>query len=313
MPKGIFTASAVVLAESAPTLDAIEAALPEVEVKARHGTPSDNVWMGGPSLLVAMRPEVNGFVTIDVVDRPWPDTMGDPTTDIDLFGAWSLGAFGPFVFPGNLTRARAFALRFAEAKRAVEKHGALVRVRASYVLGAPDDAPALPSDYDPLEELRFVTDLARSLLDVPGALAYFDPNGEVLLDAASLARSLEHHRESELPPFDVWSTIRFFPLEEGPEPKWVAMDTIGMEQLDILDQEACFRPDDVDPDDVAELLRNISLYLLERGNVIRDGDTLEGPGGVWRASEAEESLAPAPRPTLRWAREGAGVPPPARH
>lgn len=42
---------------------------------------------------------------------------------------------------------------------------------------------------------------------------------------------------------------------------------------------------------------------------IAGGDTIDGPGGAWRARVMEESLAPAPRPTLRWVPTFVGDPP----
>lgn len=85
-------------------LDALADALREFEVVNRSDEVTD--WaFGGSSLSLAFRPEVNGYVSVDTVDRPWPDHMGDPKTDPMLFGAWSMGHFGPFTFPNGLSRA----------------------------------------------------------------------------------------------------------------------------------------------------------------------------------------------------------------
>ena len=66
---------------------------------------------------------------MDVLESLWPDSMGDPKEDVDLFGAWSMGAFGPLAFPGNLKRAAEQAVAFEGAAAAVSAHRAFVRLR----------------------------------------------------------------------------------------------------------------------------------------------------------------------------------------
>lgn len=306
MPKGLFTASLSVLFEAPPSLDALEESLAGVNIAGRREAAPENPWLGGPSLMVPMRPEVNGLVNIDVVDRAWPDRMGDPQKAARLFGAWTLGGFGPFVFPGALERSVQQAVSWPEAAERVPSHQAFVRARVSYVFGRAGDAPVIPEDYDPLFELHFLTDLARRLLTVEGAVAYFAPSGEVVLDRPRLERLLEERAASEIPPLDAWTNVRFFRI--GDEDGWALMDTIGNEQLGVPDLEACFPLDQVDPDEVAGWLRDVSLYLVESGPVIEDGHTIDGPGGVWKAHAKEESLAPAPRATVRWIPTSGGAP-----
>jgi hypothetical protein len=43
-------------------------------------------------------------MAIDTVDRPWPDDMGDPKENAEVFAAWSMGHFGPYTYPGGLQR-----------------------------------------------------------------------------------------------------------------------------------------------------------------------------------------------------------------
>jgi hypothetical protein len=97
MAKGFWTQGIAILLDSAVSLDEIEPLLGDFEIVRRVAT-GDSWEMGGDSLLIAFRPEVNGFVALDVVNRPWPDTMGDPENEITLFGAWSMGYFGPLTF-----------------------------------------------------------------------------------------------------------------------------------------------------------------------------------------------------------------------
>lgn len=294
--KGFFTQSAAVLFERLPSLDHLVAHLGSFEIVKTNPEPGP-IWMGGPSVLLPLRPEVNGYALVDLVAAPWPDTMGDPREDVDLFGAWSMGHFGPFVFPESLGRAQALSVHWPEARDVSSRHRSFVRIRTSYILGANDDARVLPEEYSPLPELELLTRIARALLDAPGALAYFNPNGETLHSRATLDDQLQWHGERGLPPHPIWSHVRLFQLDE----QSLLMDTAGMEQVDVMDHEARFPRDMFAPGAVAGFLRGATNYVFENGTVIRDGDTMDGPGGSrWQARHLDESTAPRPRPVLSW-------------
>src|SRR5262245_14888107 len=94
------------LTDGQTTIDDIKSALDEKEFEIVKQTPPAKDWrFGGPTLIVAYLPEVNGYAAIDVVNHSWPDTMGGPKSDPATFGAWGTGQFGPFTFPGGLARA----------------------------------------------------------------------------------------------------------------------------------------------------------------------------------------------------------------
>jgi hypothetical protein len=310
--KGFFTQGAMVLTGRPLGSDAVEQALSRFDVVKRSPAEGEKNWIGGyPSWVISWRPEVNGAVTVDVVDSPWPDNMGDPKSPVgqSLFTAWSMGFMGPMTWPGNLLRATQYAEAFGdkEAAAASKRHAAFVRVRSTYVLGADDNARVMPEDYQARPELEFVTSVAAALAAAPGALCYFNPGGETLFTAAGLLQTMDECRHAKLPPLPVWSMGRLSKIEEAPP--WMFADVIGMEQLDAQDHEACFRRDTHDAAEVMSFLRNTTNYTLENGPVIKDGHTTDGPGGVWRAMELEEGLLPAPRPVLRWLPEGSEPPP----
>ena len=306
MPKGLFTQSAMVLLERSIDVDTLAECLRDFDV-VRRVEQSTDIWMGGAGAVVSMRAEVNGNVLLDLVDRPWPDQIGDDREQLELLGAWKMGFFGPFTFPGNLAHAQAMSFAWAEATAVSARHRAFVRIKSSYALGEVGDAPVMPPDYAALPELELVTELARAVLRAPGALAYFNPNGEVLRSKEGLDDELAWHRERQLVPLPVWSNVRLFALTD----KWALMDTIGMEQLDVADQEACYLTGKFQPRDVAAFLRNATNYVLDNGPVIEDGSTMDGPGGLlWTARNVEKSLAPRPRSVLRWIPDDGSRPPP---
>jgi Domain of unknown function (DUF4261) len=300
MAKGMHTQGVAVLFERAPAAEQLARALGGFQiVRPLEGRPGD--WMTGRfGLVLAMRPEVNGAALVQVFDQPWPDGMGDPETDPKLFGAWSLGHFGPFAYPGNLERAVAHAYQWDEAAATVARHRAFVRLTTTYVGGAAPDARIMPADYEPIAELDYLVRAAQAVLGLPGGLAYFNPNGEVVQPAELLDDGLAFFRENQLPPLPIWSNVRFFRIHDL-QP-WAVMDTVGMAQLDIDDHEACFPTDRYDPSEVADFLRNSTDYVRLEGPVIEDGNTMDGPGGVaWRAFASKRPMVGAPaRHTLRW-------------
>ena len=294
--KGHYTQGVAVLLQRPVSLDALEECLGSFHVVGRRDAAEQWVF-GGPSLLLAFRPEVNGYVTVDLVEQPWPDHMGDPKQEVMLFGAWSMGNFGPFTFPGNLKRAGQHCWAWQPARTIAEQHTALLRIRSSYVFGADENARVMPDDYDSLCELAFVTDVAVALLDLPEALCYFNPNGELLRGREEMVASLEYARANDLPPLDIWSNIRLFKLPND----WTMMDTVGMWQLDVPDHEACFPTQAYDCNEVDHFLRNASFYVMEHGEIIQDGDTMDGAGNVrWQAKSLDEGLTEPPRRLLRW-------------
>ena len=102
--KGTFTQCVCVLLNREVTIDQIEESLSEFQMQGRHESVSS--WhFSGPSVTLPFRPEVNGYVAVDVVNHRWPDHMGDPKSESELFGAWGTGNFGPFAWPGGLKRA----------------------------------------------------------------------------------------------------------------------------------------------------------------------------------------------------------------
>jgi len=306
MAKGFFTQSACVLLSEPTSLDAVAPLLSEFQIVKRVDQSVDQN-LSGPALILAFRPEVNGYVNVDVRNHVWPDHMGDPKTDPMLFAAWTMGHWGPHAFPGNLRRAREQLWTWTEGKETTQRHAALIHISTSYIFGLAKDAPIVPADYDPLPEIRFVTRIALALLKHPAALAYFNANGEVLADEKLLRKSLKYHDQHKIPPFDIWSNVRLLNPNNG----WMIMDTVGMEQLDRPDLEACFPAKQYDLGQVSYFLRNCCLYLLTKGEIVKDKDTMNGPGDVkWQAHYVKKELSAPPRRLIRWFPLDGSQPPP---
>lgn len=301
--KAFYTQGVAILLRQAPTLDEVASRLGDFTIAGRQKESSD--WrLSGPSLVIAYKAEVNGYVLVDIVDHRWPDQMGDPNTEPELFGAWHLGQFGPGTWPGSLKRSCEHAWTWPDGRSVPMQHQAFIRIRSSYSFGA--ESPAIPSinmpeNYDAVHELKFVTRIAAALVQLPQAICYFNPNGECLSPASQfLERLSDDHSSTGDMPLQIWSNVRFFTLPNT-DPSWSSMDTIGMSQLDAPDHEVFYQSNAYDPGEVDAFLRMVSSYIVTEGPIIKHGDTADGPGNQrWQGFHVNEALAAPARPAIRW-------------
>jgi hypothetical protein len=295
--------------EKTPELDRVAALIArDFEVLQKHRPETERTWaLGGPSALVAYRPDVNGMAQVDVVSRPWSDDMGHPREAPELFSAWALGNFGPTAFPGALRRAIDHSWNWPEGRHLAPRHTAFLRVRLSYVLGLTSDAVVRPDDADVLDELRFVSQLQLALMSLPGALAAFNPNGELLLSKDSLHEPLARDFGGGAIAIDAWCNVRRFRPEEAEG--WLLYDTVGMGQLDVADHEGSLPEDHGSKGELYGLLCSIAEYDASKGGVLGVGDTSSDLAGQdWVALAAGDGLFGPPREVLRWAPEGLNPP-----
>src|SRR5262245_50971893 len=137
MAKGLFTQCVCVLLSRPVRLDDLVPLLSDFTIVKRLDTGSAPI--GGPTLPVALPPEVNGYVAIDLQSEPWPDRADDPADAPAQFAAWTMGSYGPFAFPGCLARAAEQSWTWREARTLPAQHRAFARVRASYAFGTRKD------------------------------------------------------------------------------------------------------------------------------------------------------------------------------
>lgn len=299
MAKGFFTQTVVLLTNGQTTLAEVKSALGENGYHiVREAPAQESLAFSGPGLLIEYKPETNGYLSVDIVDQQWPDEMGDPQTDAIIFGAWSMGYFGPFAFPGGLARAAEQAWIWPGGRVVSETHRGFIRLRISYVFGADPNAPVLPDDYDPVDELLFLNGALEQVLRIAGVLCYFNPNGEVLVNAAVLNEVRSACSEQGHLPLALWSNVRFYNLNES----LGFMDTVGNGQLNVTDVEAIFPLAEFDPNHVANYLRNVTEYLLGLERELHSGEHIDGPGETglsWTTEAIENGINAPPRRVLR--------------
>lgn len=295
--KGLFTQGFCVLTDRNIDMEVVKAALATYNPRYVEATPESNWQMGG-EFLVLDGPITGLIATVDIVNRQWPDEMGSPQEDPMTFGAWTMGFFGPLTFPGNLERAVQHSPRREKNQTLKDKHRGFIRLKSCYKVDGPNDR-LIPENYKPLDEIRFLTDIAVSLINIPGCLCYFNPGGEMILDKQTLVEWLDVSDKHNLPPIEVWSNIRLFTIDST----WSVMDTIGNEQFDLPDFEAFFKTAQYDASKIDFYLRNITLHFLNPASkILKDGDGIDGPEGRksnWRVLVSETATSTPPRDVAR--------------
>ncbi len=297
----MFDQSAIVLFQHAPSLDEIEAVLGDFHVAGRteaNTDPEQQHWAyEGEALVLTLQDNTGTAIIVDVVNHSWVD-WPEPKDDEKLFSAFAAGAFGPAVTPGCMNRTVKQTWIWPGAKDVANKHKAMVRIRTTRMMASDEQLEQEP--LDPKVELRIVTAIAIQVMTLDGALAYFNPNGEAMRDPETVAESLEWHEDEGLLPLELWSNVRIGLIETGA--KWLVMDTVGMVQLKLPDVECCFEDGKYNRQEVDTFLRNVCQYLFDMGgDMIREGDTMEGPGGkTWDVLVFENPIANPMRKTIRF-------------
>jgi hypothetical protein len=298
MESFAFAQCAAVLFDSPPRLEEVERALEGWRVAGRPTEgPGDHGWaLCGPGVVIELRS--GALAVVDVVERPWPDDARAAETVPSLGSAWSVGAFGPRASPGALARALDQPWSWSGGAAAAAQHRGFVRLRTGGAAAGADDEDGIAAG-DPAYDLLTLTELARALLRLPGALAFFVPGGEALRSAQQVEAALERKAGAAAPPFDLWINVRAVALASDAEARWLALDTVGMNQLALADQEAVFAEGKEEPRAVEALLLNACRHLALARPLPAGAVADDGAGRRWKASAVKGLLAPT-RAVLRW-------------
>ena len=298
----MFMQTAVVLFAQPPTLDEVAACLQGIPGARRiEGSGEGPYWMGGDgAVIVPSDSGKNGGVAVELFRKPWPDSMGSPEGDPELFGAWAMRHFGIATFPFALARALA---RHDGARR---DHGGFVKLNLSYLFGAGPDDLVCPEDRDVASELRTLALLGEKLCALPHALGWFAPNGEVWSPLSEAPDRLRRQAAGELVP-ELWVSTRIYPAGEHVILETVGMRSLGGDMVGHRDHQLVLPDLGLEPDVVERFLQDIS-GLGRLGSEGAPTEEVVGPGGRWRPALVESEVPP-PRELVRWTHESeAGSP-----
>jgi hypothetical protein len=83
--------------------------------------------------------------------------------------------------------------------------------------------------------------------------------------------------------------VRFFKIHDSDD---MLMDTIGLNSIGLEDLQCSFKK--YNPKDISNVLYNTAYYLFDNGNVIMDGDTIQGVKRTdrWTCRRAKSLVAP---------------------
>lgn len=307
--QAFFSQGVAVLCSQAPDLASLR------YLMERHGytiTKDEEVgeWpeMQGSGITLATDFDNGSTCLVDICEFPWPDDMGNTGDPTLLTNAHALGGFGPFVFAGAFERALQ-APGYQSITASARDHRAFVRFRISGLLFANSENPeAHPKIASPADEHLFLLRAAASLVEMPGTLAYFNPNSELLLSLDGLVAALAGAAEHKLFPIEAVCRFRGCLVDEN----WSFVDSIGMAQLGRRDHEFAWPGKEPDRKEQMDFLFRLLCYEIGSEAIMADGHTTDGPHEkLWCAEERESSCMMPPRKVLHWTMNGAPQEPPS--
>ncbi len=291
----MFLQTGVVLFERAVSLDELESCLRHLSPRQRIEKSSDApYWLAGEGCLMFESDSgSNGGVAVELFHRPWPDSMGSPETDPELFMAWSMRQFGLATFPFGLARAG------AQGAAPSSEHVAFVKLSLSYIFGADEDALVSPEDRDVHAELTRLAALAAEVLALSGAVAWFAPNGEVLTEPDVAREKLLQQASGQHVP-DLWVSTRAYSSGKHWLVETVGVGTLGAKSTPY-DHQVLLPDLGLDGDVVIHFVQELSGAARFGSDHVPTEPVL-GPGGRWSPRLAQ-SDNPPPREVVRWVHE----------
>lgn len=147
----------------------------------------------------------------------------------------------------------------------------------------------MSSGLDYKRRLGLFTHIVQSVLETVPCLAIHWRRSQRLVDPAVYLVSLRD-ADGDSPIFPAVN-VRLFRIENQVTGEML-MDTLGLTALGIPDLQCHFLG--LDPKEVAQMLYNSALYLYENGDVINDGETIQGlsEGQRWVCRHEDSLVAP---------------------
>ncbi|QEH35969.1 hypothetical protein OJF2_45270 [Aquisphaera giovannonii] len=147
----------------------------------------------------------------------------------------------------------------------------------------------MSSPLPPADRLGVFEDVLAGVLRVlPASAIHWRPTGQ-FIDPDAYLQGYDKGGAARF--FAGALNVRFYNVQDAPGD--VLMDTLGLGALGLPDLQCHYRG--LEPGRVAAMLANTAYYVFERGDVIEDGHTVEGPapGSRWRCRHEESLLKPS--------------------
>lgn len=163
-----------------------------------------------------------------------------------------------------------------------DRQGFAARCRYS-IMASNMMAACLPM----MEQYQIMADYAELLLELfPDCIAIYWPHSQKLVPRDVFLTP--HWNSRELHFLDGGLNVRFFNISTSNE---MLFDTLGLTTIGLPDLQCHCK--NLAPNDVVIFLRNLAAYLYRQGDIIEDGNTVEGiEGGKWVCRREDSMVGP---------------------
>lgn len=144
-------------------------------------------------------------------------------------------------------------------------------------------AATLPKE----EQYQIIADYADLILELfPECIGIYWPHSQKLISRERFSEP--HWNNDRLHFLDGGLNVRFFRINGTDE---MLFDTLGLTAIGLPDLQCHCK--DLEPDEVVCFLQNLAVYLYENGDIIEDGNTVEGiDHGKWRCRHEDAMIEP---------------------
>lgn len=294
-----FSQGIAILCAESPSLAGLKTQLEGLGWQVSACEPaSDWPQMQGPRITLAASSVSKDVCWIDTGAVPWPDDLGSDG-DAKVSGAHAMGAYGPYACSGGLERALAKCDDLTLVDR-VGQHRAFLRLRSTcfFTLDAPPARSQSDSTpVDRAEELGFLLRLAAVVASLPEAIAYFNPNSEILMAPTDLQSLMAEADQNGDYPIRAAISTRV----DQRANQCAIVDLLGMAQFDLLDHECACTETTGDAIAAARFLLQLAQAQLDQRGSIHAGDSVtDTQGRIWQAEARASSLLFPERPVIQW-------------
>lgn len=138
-----------------------------------------------------------------------------------------------------------------------------------------------------MERYQIIADYADMFLELfPKCIGIYWPHSQRLVPREAFQISNWNSRELHF--LDGGLHVRFFNITGSDE---MLFDTLGLTSIGLPDLQCYCK--NLEPNDVVIFLRNLAAYLYRQGDVIEDGNTVEGiDGDRWHCQREDSMVGP---------------------
>lgn len=225
-------------------------------------------------------------VIVDVYDHRWLDFSGHEEGSQSSVYTHLEEHEHLLAPPWSLKRAVQQYRAADDANIAAANHGAYILLRVP-----------LQPEGQTIEAFQRLLDVASDVLKVKQADCIFNPRGETLGGRDRFGQMKQRYREEGLPPLELLANARFHEIGAG----WCMIDTVGLHQLDLPDQEIIFHPEHLPQEEAIHFARNLAMHFLVHRPHVTQGETASGPHEtIWEAMPVTRGALPPHRKAIRW-------------